>query len=83
MQSEIKVPTAKELFYKMLEENDECTSTEMMIEFAKLHVQTALESAFDKAIISKKGAFGIYWNRTDLILDKDSILNAYSMDLIK
>lgn len=31
--------TAKELFDKMLEENDECTSTEMMIEFAKLHVE--------------------------------------------
>lgn len=29
--------TAKQLFDKMLEENDECTSTEIMIEFAKIH----------------------------------------------
>ena len=30
------IPTA-EKFIKMLEENDECMSTEMMIKFAKLH----------------------------------------------
>jgi hypothetical protein len=40
-----KISTAKELFDKMLEENDECTSTEMMIEFAKLHVEQALKAA--------------------------------------
>ena len=37
------IPTAKELFNKMLEENDECMSTEMMIEFAKMHVEEALK----------------------------------------
>ena len=37
--------TAKELFDKMLEENDECTSTDMMIAFAKLHVTEALKKA--------------------------------------
>ena len=40
-----KISTAKELFDKMLEENEECTSTEMMIEFAKLHVEAALKGA--------------------------------------
>ena len=40
--------TAKELFDKMLLENDECTSTEMMIEFAKMHV-----TAFRKEINNK------------------------------
>jgi hypothetical protein len=40
--------TAKELFDKMLEENDECTSTEMMIAFAKLHVAEALNKASEK-----------------------------------
>jgi hypothetical protein len=29
----------------MLSENDECTSTEMMIEFAKIHVTEAIEKA--------------------------------------
>jgi len=33
-----KIPTAKQLFDKMIEENDECTSTEMMDEFARLMV---------------------------------------------
>jgi hypothetical protein len=40
-----KIPTAKELFDLMLESNDEVTSTEMMIEFAKLHVELALKEA--------------------------------------
>ena len=34
--------TSKELFDKMLAENEECTSTEMMIEFAKIKVLEAL-----------------------------------------
>jgi len=40
--------TAKELFDKMLIENDETTSTEMMIEFAKKHVTEALHKASEK-----------------------------------
>ena len=40
-----KLPTAKELFDKMLSENVEVTSTEMMIAFAKLHVSEAIEKA--------------------------------------
>lgn len=40
--------TAKQLFDKMLEEDAECTSTEMMIKFAKLHVEAALESVSKK-----------------------------------
>lgn len=31
------------MFYEMLEENDETTSTEMMIAFAKYHVEKLLE----------------------------------------
>lgn len=34
-----QIPTAKQVFYKMLDANDECTSTEMMIEFAKMHIE--------------------------------------------
>ena len=40
-----KLPTAKELFDKMIGENVEVTSTEMMIAFAKLHVSEAIEKA--------------------------------------
>jgi len=38
-------PTAKDLFDKMISENDECTSIELMIEFAKLHVLAVLKEA--------------------------------------
>lgn len=38
-----KIPTAKQLFDKMIEENDECTSTEMMDEFARLMVNEKIE----------------------------------------
>jgi len=37
--------TAQELFDQM----DECTSTEMMVVFAKLHVEAALKAAAEKA----------------------------------
>lgn len=44
------IPTAKELFDKMISENDETTSTEMMIEFAKLHVEAALTAASESTL---------------------------------
>lgn len=40
-----EIITAQELFDKMLSENEECTSTEMMIEFAKIHVLEAIKTA--------------------------------------
>ena len=43
-----KIPTAKQLFDKMLEADEECTSTEMMIEFAKIHVKAALKEVSEK-----------------------------------
>jgi hypothetical protein len=43
--------TSKELFDKMLQENDECTSTEMMIEFAKIHVTEALKKASESTLL--------------------------------
>ena len=75
--------TAKDLFNKMLEENDECTSSEMMIAFAKLHVEEALKQASEKAEIET-----IYDNPfnpsmgSHEIVDKNSILDAYSLDEI-
>lgn len=71
------IPTAKELFDKMISENDEVTSTEMMIEFAKLHVQAALKTAANEAT-TKFIPF-----TDDEEVDKYSILTAYSLDKIK
>ena len=67
--------TAKELFDKMLLENDECTSTEMMIAFAKIHVTEALKQASENA-----ESYVIGGLTSDV--DKESILNAYSLDNI-
>lgn len=69
------IPTAKELFNKMLEENDECMSTEMMIEFAKLHVKEALQKAYENADLEYYG--------DEVCYNKDSILNAYPLENIK
>lgn len=66
-----KILTAKELFDKMISENDEATSTEMMIEFAKLHVQAALEAAANKAVEIQKPTSRKYVSKKEL---KDSYL---------
>jgi len=53
--------------------------TKAMIEFAKLHVEAALEAAAETKV---KGTFtsGMYLRFVD---DKESILNAYPLDQIK
>lgn len=62
--------TAKELFDKMLEENDECTSTEMMIAFAKLHVDSALNKANENVRL----------DYSDIESIQELILTAYPLD---
>lgn len=85
------LPTAEEVFkkhqYLVRVETDssfiENPVKRAMIEFAKMHVKAALEAAFDKGIVGIEGAFGVYWNRADLLLDRESILTAYPENLIK
>lgn len=77
------IPTAKELFNKMLEENDECMSTEMMIEFAKMHVEEALKQASEKVIVNMKDGMDYYYEDYIEGIDKASILNAYSLENVK
>lgn len=71
------IPTAKELFDKMISENDEATSTEMMIEFAKMHVEVALRAAIKVEVWEQRSYRGLSE------LEKDSILNSYSLENIK
>ena len=59
--------------------------SEMMIEFAKLHVEAALKEASEKATVTpvdheeiSEGSFRPIWG-----VDDDSILNSYSLDNIK
>lgn len=85
---------AKELFDKMLNENEETTSTEMMIEFAKIHVTEALKQASDNAKIRMvtlgnedcaSVISSCYHSEsgTDFKPEKISILTAYPLDNIK
>lgn len=71
-----KLPTAKELFDKIISENDEATSTEMMIEFAKLHVEAALKEAFRNYEIIKD-------HQGNPKVFSSSILHAYPLTNIK
>ncbi len=72
-----KILTAKELFDKMISENDETTSTEMMIEFAKMHVEAALKEASENGLVDAgEGGYTGF-------VDKDSILSSYPLSNIK
>jgi hypothetical protein len=72
----MNIPTAQELFDKMVNENDEVTSTDMMIEFAKLHVEQALKAVnheliklyweIGKHIITKQQQFTKSFLKTDM-----------------
>jgi hypothetical protein len=75
---------AKELFDKMLEENAFFTYTEMMVEFAKMHVQEALKQASEKAEIVTEYENPVNPSMGSFeVVDKCSILDAYSLDNVK
>lgn len=82
-----KLPTAEELidFYNELPlpidiNKQKLFIKELMIEFAKLHVQEALKQASEKAKIVDTGVTDSYF---DSAIDKESILTAYNLDNIK
>ena len=54
----MKIKTAKQLFDEMLEKNIECTSTEMMIAFAKLHRKAILEEIAEDYLYYLEGDEG-------------------------
>lgn len=82
-----KIPTAKEMHEKMNKDLDEALFIdkekwkdrdpiqEVLIEFAKLHVQAALEAAAENAQILERDLYDD--------VDKESILTAYSLENIK
>lgn len=79
MESKIK-PTAEE-FKRMHPKyvTNEVSVETLMIEFAKMHVEAALKEASDNVDYETDGQEHI----TDVWIDKDSILNSYSLDNIK
>ena len=89
-----KIPTAEEILNDKvyitqdgIEDVHDSLSTvaDVMIEFAKLHVEAALKEASEKATVTpidheeiSEGSFRSIWG-----VDDDSILNSYSLDNIK
>jgi hypothetical protein len=67
----MSVPTAEEILNKHL------VPANAMIEFAKLHVEAALEAASETEIVSGTS----YKHRTNL--DMDIIMNSYPLEKIK
>jgi hypothetical protein len=77
------LPSAEE-FLKRDESGvfNEVDITQAMIEFAKLHVETALKAASEKA----ETLYEPHWSgeqEGSTYIDKDSILNAYPLTYIK
>jgi hypothetical protein len=72
------IPTSKE-FLERDESGvyNEVDITHAMIEFTKLHVKAALEAASEQADIKDD------WDNRKGSIDRDSILNAYSLENIK
>lgn len=86
------IPTADEILskysdnYKIAPFKDRASvngkhAIEAMMEFAKLHVQAALESASNKVDFDWKNNPSMDTHGVDI--DKNSILNAYPLNLIK
>ena len=57
--------------------------TDMLIEFAKMHVQEALKQASVEAEVEHELSNPYDPNSEYQIVNKESILNAYPLDLIK
>jgi hypothetical protein len=64
------------------DEPDDDTIYEAMVEFAKLHVEAALKEASEKASLTDFAYEFLQEGAPDAI-DKDTILNSYSLENIK
>ena len=71
--------TAEEFF----DEGNFNNVTDMLIEFAKMHVEEALKQASEEAEVEHELSNPYDPNSGYEIVNKDSILNAYPLDLIK
>lgn len=69
--------TSQELFEKMTSDNEDVTISEIMVEFAKIHVETALREAHQGA----KSTFdGRCWSN---VYDTGFLLKSYPSHRIK
>lgn len=56
---------------------------ELMVEFAKIHVEAALKEASEKAKLTSEVCEVLQEHWFEEYIDKNSILNSYSLDNIK
>ena len=81
------IPTADDVYHSIKGEYPDHNSEKAMVEFAKLHVAAALKEASEKAttIIDNNSYCGNTGSEYDpeIIVDKNSILNAYPLTNIK
>lgn len=82
-----KILTAEEFrLSKLIDSSHKWTEEEIMIEFAKLHVTAALESAYNNQVIQKnKKRLNEYdyADESHFEASKNSIINSYPLDKIK
>jgi hypothetical protein len=81
-----KIPTAEEFlntFNRKVNDTLEQGVQEAMIEFAKLHVKEALETASKKAKTKDEWEGNTGSEYCDTVVDRESIINAYPLDNIK
>lgn len=84
-----QIPTAEEFYNDNLSGGywgNSLASLELknaLIEFAKLHVEAALKSASQKAIINTESRSDGYETWDVEVVDEDSILSAYPLNNIK
>lgn len=77
------IPTAEEFFMKFKHTHGPNNHHKALIEFAKMHVEAALKYASENA--QRKKVYNGHPQRLVVkrVIDKDSILNAYSLTNIK
>lgn len=77
--------TAKEFFKEWLDNDDKydgTSYTDCMIEFAKYHVEKALLRASEEGDVTIERTVTLSGSTWNHVVDKNSILNAYPLDLI-
>lgn len=77
----MEIPTAEEQLIKLVKTRSHKGKLECITEFAKLHVKKALEQAKEQVRFNNRGDDDYDYDFTTI--NKDSILNAYPLDLIK
>jgi hypothetical protein len=78
--------TAKKFLENLIEENNHDSNIDLedaLIEFAKLHVEQALKEASEKAQCEEGAIVDLGFEIISASVDKQSILNSYSLDNIK